>query len=274
MNKYAVFAAIVLVSVVLDLWTKNIAENRLASVTSRWDHSLDFEPEVPNEGILTVEEFIDSEFGEGAFDSGEIRGVSVVPEGGEAEYATGGRALAEGDTVRVGYRAEYATGGRALAEGDTVRVGYRKVEIVSGFWNHVYVQNYGAAWGFLSGGDARFVRPFFLTVSILAVIIVLGIFRTVRKDQKLLIAALSLIVGGAIGNFVDRARYGYVVDFVDWYASWGGSEHHWPTFNVADVWITIGVAFMLIEIMLNKEGEEGEDQAAAEPEATTAPEAA
>ena len=223
MNKYAVFAAIVLVSVVLDLWTKNIAENRLASVTSRWDHSLDFEPEVPNEGILTVEEFIDSEFGEGAFDSGEIRGVSVVPEGGEAEYATGGRALAEGDTVRVGYR---------------------KVEIVSGFWNHVYVQNYGAAWGFLSGGDARFVRPFFLTVSILAVIIVLGIFRTVRKDQKLLIAALSLIVGGAIGNFVDRVNLGYVVDFVRFHLD---DRWAYPTFNVADAWITIGVALILIE---------------------------
>ena len=247
MNKYAVFIAIVLVSVVLDLWTKNIAENRLASVTSRWDHSLDYEPEVPTEGILTVEEFIDSEFGEGTFDSGELRGVSVVPEGGEAEYATGGRALAEGDTVVIGYR---------------------KVEIVGGFWNHVYVQNYGAAWGFLSNHNARFVRPFFLTVSILAVIIVLGIFRTVRNDQRLLMVALSLIVGGAVGNFVDRARYGYVVDFVDWYASWGGSEHHWPTFNVADVWITIGVAFMLIEIMLNKD-----EKTAKEPGESAPPDA-
>ena len=235
MNKYAVFAIIVIVSVFLDLWTKNIAENQLASVTARWDHPIEMEVEVPDEGILTVAEAIDARWGEGTFESGEMRGISVVSDGGQPEFATGGRALAEGDVIRISYR---------------------KVEIVGGFWNHVYVQNYGAAWGFLSGRDARFVRPFFLTVSILAVFIVLGIFRTVREDQWLLKIALSLIVGGAVGNFVDRARYGYVVDFIDWYATWGGEEHHWPTFNVADVWITIGVALMLIEIMLNKEEEQ------------------
>ncbi len=232
MNKYVVFFSIVLVSVFLDLWTKNIAENNLASVTSRWDHSLELDPEIDPDEVLTLEEFINGRFGEGALDSGDVRGVSILDENGLSQPGMG---------LRV------------LNEGDTVRVGYRKVEIVPGFWNHVYVQNYGAAWGFLSGQDARFVRPFFLTVSIIAVIIVMGIFRGVRPDQKLLIVALSLIVGGALGNFVDRARYGYVVDFVDWYASWGGSEHHWPTFNVADVWISIGVAFMLIEIILNKE---------------------
>ncbi|MFT6400374.1 MAG: lipoprotein signal peptidase [Bradymonadia bacterium] len=235
MNKYVVFISIVLVAVFLDLWTKNIAENNLASVTSRWDHSLELDPEIDPDEVLTLQEFIDGRFGEGSLDSGEVRGVSIVDESGQSQPGMG---------LRV------------LNEGDTVRIGYRKVEIVSGFWNHVYVQNYGAAWGFLSGRDARFVRPFFLTVSIIAVIIVLGIFRGVRQDQKLLTVALSLIVGGALGNFVDRARYGYVVDFVDWYASWGGSEHHWPTFNVADVWITIGVAFMLIEIMLNKDEDE------------------
>ena len=247
MNKYALFATIVLVSIVLDLWTKNIAENQLASVTARWDHPIEMEVEIPDEGILTVAEAVDERWGEGTFESGEVRGISVVSEGGQPEFATGGRALAEGDVIRISYR---------------------KVEIVGGFWNHVYVQNYGAAWGFLSGQNPRFVRPFFLTVSILAVIIVLGIFRTVREDQWLLKIALSLIVGGAIGNFVDRARYGYVVDFIDWYATWGGEEHHWPTFNVADVWITIGVVLMLVEIMLNKEEEQVE--AAGEVEADAA----
>lgn len=241
MNKYVVFISIVLVAVFLDLWTKNIAENNLASVTSRWDHSLELNPEIDPDEVLTLEEYIDGRFGEGALDSGSVRGVSIVDSNGQSQPGMG---------LRV------------LNEGETVRIGYRKVEIVPGFWNHVYVQNYGAAWGFLSGRDARFVRPFFLTISIIAVIIVFGIFRGVRPDQKLLTAALSLIVGGALGNFVDRARYGYVVDFVDWYATWGGAEHHWPTFNVADVWITIGVAFMLIEIMLNNEDDVKKSDAA------------
>lgn len=244
MNKYAVFALIVLVSVALDLGTKRVAETRLASMSSRWDHPIIVTVEDVDGGGVSLGEWIDAEFGEGSSTSTppRVRGVYII---GDDDSLSGPMPMS-----------------RPIYEGDRLRINHRQTEIIPGFWNHVYVQNFGAAWGFLSRGDASFVRPFFLIVSIVAVIIVLRIFRTVREDQKLLMVALSLIVGGALGNFVDRARYGYVVDFIDWYATWGGEEHHWPTFNVADVWIAIGVGLMVIEILFGDhdedEGDEGE----------------
>ena len=242
MNKYAVFAIIVVTAVVLDLWTKNIAENNLASVTSRWAHPIEREVgDVPDD--FTVADWVDAEFGDGTSETSPPRVQGIYRRAEDGSWL-GPLGMS-----------------RPVYDDDVLRVNYRSVEIVPGFWNHVYVQNFGAAWGFLSNKDESFVRPFFLTVSILAVIIVLGIFRNVRPDQKVLIVALSLIVGGAIGNFVDRARYGYVVDFIDWYLKWGGEEHHWPTFNVADVWITIGVGLMVIEIMTTKDDDEAEGDA-------------
>lgn len=235
MNKYVLFALIVISTVGLDLWTKRIAEDQLASVSRRWDHPIERTVETETDGGSTsVGDFLRAEFGADAVDARPplVHGVYVV-RGGEAV-----------GPLPMGHE---------LADGDVVRISHRQVTIVPGFWNHVYVQNFGAAWGFLSDGDAKWVRPFFLVVAIIAVFIVLRIFSTVRPDQKLLMVALSLIVGGALGNFADRARYGYVVDFIDWYATWGGEEHHWPTFNVADVWITIGVAFMILEILFGKE---------------------
>lgn len=246
MNKYAVFAIIVVVAVVLDLWTKTLAENALASVSRRWEHTLDrVVTDVPEDGI-SLGEWIDAEFGEGTSvsDPPQVHGIYLV---GTDDQTSGPLPM-----------------GRPVHEGDTLRIHHRQVEIVPGFWNHVYVQNFGAAWGFLSNGNSKFVRPFFLVVSVLAVILVLRIFRGVREDQKLLIVALSLIVGGALGNFVDRVRYGYVVDFVDWYATWGGEERHWPTFNVADVWLTIGVALMILEILFGKHDGPAEAEVAAD----------
>ena len=253
MNKYLVFGLIVVVAVGLDLWTKNIAENNLASVTRRWDHPITRTVDgAPPGASFTIGEWLDHEFGDGTSNSSPplVQGIYLVEDG---DRITGPLPHS-----------------RPVADGDVLRINYRQVRIVDGFWNHVYVQNFGAAWGFLSDKNESFVRPFFLIVSIIAVFIVLGIFRNVKNDQRLLIWALSLIVGGAIGNFVDRARYGYVVDFIDWYATWGGEEHHWPTFNVADVWITIGVAFMIIEIMFR---EQAERKKAAAAEAESPPDA-
>jgi signal peptidase II len=95
--------------------------------------------------------------------------------------------------------------------------------------------------------------PFFITVSIVAMGFVMSIFRKLREDQYLLIVTLSFIVAGAIGNFVDRMRFGYVVDFIDWYVAWGGRDRHWPTFNIADVWISCGVTLMIIQSLFVKD---------------------
>jgi signal peptidase II len=68
-----------------------------------------------------------------------------------------------------------------------------------------------------------------------------------------MITTLALIVGGALGNFVDRIRFGYVVDFIDWYVTLGGRERHWPTFNIADVCISVGVTLMILQSFFVKE---------------------
>lgn len=110
------------------------------------------------------------------------------------------------------------------------------------YFNLTYVHNTGAAFSFLSqaGGWQRwFFAGLALTVS---VIITVWLAR-LKKHETLLAVALSLVLGGAVGNLVDRLLYGYVIDFLDvYYQNW-----HWPAFNIADSAITLGVALMLAE---------------------------
>lgn len=110
------------------------------------------------------------------------------------------------------------------------------------YFNLTYVHNTGAAFSFLSqaGGWQRwFFAGLALTVS---VVITVWLAR-LKKHETLLAVALSLVLGGAVGNLVDRLLYGYVIDFLDvYYQDW-----HWPAFNVADSAITLGVALMLAE---------------------------
>lgn len=123
---------------------------------------------------------------------------------------------------------------------------YESLTVFENFFHITYVRNPGAAFGIFAGRDAAFRVPFFLTLSFVAVIGILIFYRTV--EDLLLQVALSLILGGAIGNFIDRVRLGEVIDFIDvhWY------NYHWPAFNVADSAITIGVGFMILDIILKE----------------------
>ncbi|HEY0788542.1 MAG TPA: signal peptidase II, partial [Thermoanaerobaculia bacterium] len=80
------------------------------------------------------------------------------------------------------------------------------------------------------------------------VIVVVYSFRTALSD-RLLQTGLHLILGGAVGNLIDRFRFGWVVDFLDVYATFGGREHHWPAFNVADSAISIGIALLFLDML-------------------------
>ena len=117
------------------------------------------------------------------------------------------------------------------------------VSVIDGFWNWRYVENPGAAWGFLSRVDEKVRVPFFLLISVGALFFIFSFFRKLTDDQHLMITSLSLVFGGAIGNFIDRLHLSYVIDFIDWYV---GSAH-WPTFNVADSAISCGVGLMVLE---------------------------
>ncbi len=113
-------------------------------------------------------------------------------------------------------------------------------QVISHFFHITYVRNAGAAFGILSNSTIRI--PFFLSISVIAISAILWYVRKVAADKQWQLTSLGLILSGALGNFIDRARLGEVIDFLDvhWY------NYHWPAFNIADSAICIGVAIMLI----------------------------
>ena len=136
----------------------------------------------------------------------------------------------------------------------------RFVTVIDGFFRLKYAENTGAAWGLLRNASPTFRIPFFIVVSLLAIGLIIWFFRRIELHKKLLPLAVSLVLGGALGNLVDRVRMGKVVDFVDWFIAIGGEEKHWPTFNVADAAITVGVVLLILEMFIGfkKEPAEGE----------------
>ncbi len=109
-----------------------------------------------------------------------------------------------------------------------------------------YAENCGGAWGLLHGASEAVRRPFFLLVTVGAIAFIVHLYRGLERGQTATKWALPLVLGGAIGNLVDRVRLGYVVDFI--HMHWRG--HHWPTYNVADIAITVGIGLMLLEYVI------------------------
>ena len=127
---------------------------------------------------------------------------------------------------------------------------YQSIPVMP-FFKLTYVHNTGAAFSFLSeaGGWQRW---FFAALALVISGVIAVWLARLKHDETLLAVALSLVLGGAIGNLIDRLVYGYVIDFLDvYYQTW-----HWPAFNVADSAITIGVILMLMESFgLGKSGD-------------------
>ena len=118
--------------------------------------------------------------------------------------------------------------------------------IVPGFFDLVFVLNPGAAFSFLATLPDSVRNPFFITISVTAVILIL-VYRTRHLQQhELASLSLALVLGGAIGNLIDRLRYGMVVDFLLVHVY----EYHWPAFNVADSAISLGVTLMVLDMLL------------------------
>lgn len=122
------------------------------------------------------------------------------------------------------------------------------VAVIPNVFNLTYVRNFGAAFGFLAESHPSFREIFFLSMPPVALIIILAILRGVKNSDTKQIIALSSIFGGAIGNYIDRLRFRYVIDFLDFhiYGNW-----NWPAFNVADMAIVGGVGVLLL-IMLSE----------------------
>ncbi len=124
-----------------------------------------------------------------------------------------------------------------------------RVEVVQGFFYLTHVRNTGAAFGLLSDAPNPMRIVFFIGVSLVAVFIIFSFFRQLAPGDRLSSAALGLILGGALGNMVDRLRFGEVVDFLR-FKLWGG--YTWPDFNLADSFIVAGVGLLVLELLAHE----------------------
>lgn len=159
---------------------------------------------------------------------------------------------------------------------DPLRVGAKKFTVIKGYWDFIYALNPGGAWSFLRGLPESIRRPFFLFVSAAAIVFIVSIYRRVPKNHGAMKWGLPLALGGAMGNLVDRIRYGQVIDFIDMYIVRKGVENHWPTYNVADIAIVIGVGLMAIDMVrtgrhLGEHHEEAKKEPEDEIRVSTAP---
>jgi signal peptidase II len=118
------------------------------------------------------------------------------------------------------------------------------VEIIPGYLRLSYWENSGVAFGFFNEVASSW-KPYILAaMAIVAVIVIVIYGRRMPAGRKLLQLSLAIMIGGILGNFVDRIIRGYVVDFIDFHIH---DSFYWPTFNIADSAITIGIALILID---------------------------
>lgn len=121
------------------------------------------------------------------------------------------------------------------------------VTLIRDYLDLTYAENCGGAWGLLHGANESVRKPFFLLVTIGAIGFIIHLYRGLERGQTAMKIALPLVLGGAVGNLVDRVRLGYVVDFI--HMHWK-HRSHWPTYNIADIAITVGIGLMLLEYIL------------------------
>lgn len=121
------------------------------------------------------------------------------------------------------------------------------VDIIPNLLSFKYAENPAAAFSLTRQIPAQYRRPLLLIVSFFAMILIGFMYFRTRRPDGLLMTAFALIIGGAMGNFIDRVRFGYVVDFIDVYAGFlNSSWPHWPTFNIADSCIVVGALSVLL----------------------------
>jgi len=114
-------------------------------------------------------------------------------------------------------------------------------------FNFTLLYNKGAAFSFLN--DAGGWQRWFFTIvsSVISIVLIIWLHK-LKTSQKLLITSIALILGGAVGNLIDRSVYGHVIDFLDVYYQ----QYHWPAFNIADSAISIGAVLLIIDSLKNK----------------------
>lgn len=215
---------IVLVCLAADQWSKHLAQTRLASSRPGF---------FVHPVVLEVGP---------AMDGKSVRDVVTV-EFGDWNSEDEINDILRGVTTDGAVRLAPAT---KVAKGDIIEVRRREIVVIEGYFDFQYTRNPGAAFSFLADTDSPLRKPFFILVALIAVIAIMWILRGTKFEQQLTIWALSLICGGAIGNLIDRVRLDYVIDFIVWKYT---DQYRWPTFNLADSFIVVGVGLMAIEMI-------------------------
>ena len=118
------------------------------------------------------------------------------------------------------------------------------ITVIEDFFHIVHVHNTGAAFGLFAGWEHSSILLTFISIS--AIICIVVYYFLMSSANKLTIIAFSLVVGGAAGNLIDRLRWGYVVDFIDWHYK---NVYHWPAFNIADSAISTAMGLLAIELI-------------------------
>lgn len=128
----------------------------------------------------------------------------------------------------------------------TVSIGiYEKITIINGFFNLVHVRNRGMAFGLLNRSETGLPYYILVIATLMAIVLLLFWFTRLKQEEKGISIGLSLIIGGATGNLIDRLRLTEVIDFLDFHVG----SHHWPSFNLADSCITIGTIWVVTYIL-------------------------
>ncbi len=125
---------------------------------------------------------------------------------------------------------------------------YQSRTVIPHFFDLTHTRNTGVAFGIFANTESPWVPHFLTLISFVALIIILVFYYRHSPGNWKLQVGLMLVLGGAIGNLYDRIQYGYVIDFIDLYYK----SYHWPTFNLADSSISIGIGLLLLEILVQR----------------------
>lgn len=163
--------------------------------------------------------------------------------------------------------------------------GFEPIAVIGNNVNITLAYNQGGAWGLFSDANKMIRLPFFLSVSVFAIFFIVSLYSRLHPSQRALKWGLPMVLGGALGNLSDRITRSQVIDFIDYRADWVMSVNsfigqyvsswavtdHWPTFNVADIAICVGVGLMAVDMLTHRGG--AKPQAPPEAPPSRAPEA-
>ncbi|MCD6584953.1 MAG: signal peptidase II [Desulfobacteraceae bacterium] len=125
---------------------------------------------------------------------------------------------------------------------------YEEVQVIPGFFSLIYIHNPGGAFGIFAKNQGNLQSMLFILIAVLAMGLVLYLYKNTPPEYPVLSVGFALIFGGALGNMIDRIRLGEVVDFIDLYVA----HLHWPAFNIADSAISIGMVIFGFYILFRK----------------------